>query len=793
MKVKDVWIATAAAAAGGAAAQYTSAPFQPFPDCVGGLLASNKVCDRSLSPSERAAALVAALNVTEKMANLVSNANGSARIGLPKYNWWSEALHGVAYAPGTQFRRGPGDFNSSTSFPMPLLLAASFDDSLIEKIGDVIGTESRAFGNGRWSGLDYWTPNVNPFKDPRWGRGSETPGEDILRIKRYAASMIKGLEGPHPEKERRVVSTCKHYAANDFEDWNGTSRHDFDARISAQDLAEYYLMPFQQCARDSRVGSIMCAYNAVNGVPSCANSYLLDTVLRKHWGWTGHNNYVTSDCEAVLDVSAGHKYARTNAEGTAMCFEAGTDTSCEYTPSSDIRGAYAQGLLREETMDRALLRLYEGLVRVGYFDGNSSAFSDISWADVNAPAAQDLSLQSAVEGIVMLKNDGTLPLPLGAKCSSKSKKRSSSGGPKLAMIGFWADAPEKLRGGYSGTAAYLRTPAYAARQMGLDVVTAGGPVLQGAAAAAADNWTAPALAAAEGADYIVYFGGLDETAAGENKDRWDVEWPGAQLALVKRLAALGKPLVVVQMGDQLDGTPLLANAGVGAVLWASWPGQDGGPAVMRLLSGAASPAGRLPVTQYPANYTRLVPMTEMALRPSTSGSRPGRTYRWYSTPVLPFGFGLHYTNFTPAVTVPPALAAASGVTTSSLLEACRDPHPERCALPPLRVAVANTGRRASDYVALAFVSGDYGPRPRPIKTLAAYARLRGVRAGGSAEADLAWTLGDIARHDEDGNTVLYPGTYKVQIDEPVLATAEFTIAGEPVVLDKWPALPTPPS
>jgi beta-D-xylosidase 4 len=219
---------------------------------------------------------------------------------------------------------------------MPLLMAAAFDDKLIEDIGTVIGIEGRAFGNAGWSGKDYWTPNVNPFRDPRWGRGSETPGEDVLRLKRYAASMIRGLEGPGPE--RRIVATCKHYAGNDFEDWKGATRHNFNAVITPQDLAEYYLAPFQQCARDSRVGSIMCAYNAVNGVPSCANSYLLQTVLREHWNWTEHDNYVTSDCEAVLDVSANHHYAKTNAEGTAMSFEAGTDTSCEYEGSSDIPG-----------------------------------------------------------------------------------------------------------------------------------------------------------------------------------------------------------------------------------------------------------------------------------------------------------------------------------------------------------------------------------------------------------------------------------------------------------------------
>ncbi|KAK3305651.1 glycoside hydrolase superfamily [Chaetomium strumarium] len=787
-------------------------PFQKYPDCVNGPLAANKVCDRTLSPAQRAAALVAAMTNEEKLQNLVSNSKGAPRLGLPAYNWWSEALHGVAYAPGTQFRKGPGSFNSSTSFPMPLLMAAAFDDDLIERIGTVIGIEGRAFGNAGFSGMDYWTPNVNPFKDPRWGRGSETPGEDVLRVKRYAASMIRGLEGPGPE--RRVVATCKHYAANDFEDWNGATRHDFNAVITPQDLTEYYLAPFQQCARDSRVGSIMCAYNAVNGVPSCANAYLLQTVLREHWNWTEHDNYVTSDCEAVLDVSANHHYAPTNAAGTAMCFEAGIDTSCEYTSSSDIPGASAQRLLTWSTVDRALRRLYQGLVRTGYFDGAESPHAALGWADVNTPESQRLALQAAVDGIVLLRNDGTLPLPVDGH-------NNLTRPPKVAMIGFWADAPEKLSGGYSGTPAFLRSPAFAARQAGWQVKTAGGPVLQGEGSAN-DSWTAPALDAARDAEYILYFGGLDTTAAGETKDRMTLDWPSAQLALIKRLSQLNKPLVVLQLGDQLDATPLLSLAGINALLWTNWPGQDGGTAIVQLLSGRKSPAGRLPVTQYPSNYTQLVPMTDMALRPS--GSSPGRTYRWYPTPVLPFGFGLHYTTFQARFlnnfsnsSFDPLLFPFSSqqndhkttikIHTRDLLRFCdnhnhHSPHNHKykdtCPLPPLHVGITNTGTRfTSDFVALAFLRGEFGPRPYPLKTLVAYSRVRDVKPMmmkgkeddhemGMAVAKLEWTLGDLARRNESGDLVLYPGRYEIVVDEPEQDSVAFEVVGEEVVLDVWP-------
>jgi beta-D-xylosidase 4 len=513
----------------------------------------------------------------------------------------------------------------------------------------------------------------------------------------------------------------------------------------------------------------MCSYNAVNGVPACADPYLLQTILREHWGWTADNGgYVTSDCEAVLDISANHHYAPTNAAGTAAAFNAGTDNSCEYEGSSDIPGAWASGALNESTVDRALLRLYEGLVRTGYFDGAAAEYASIGWSDVNTPAAQKLALQTAVDSIVLLKNDGTLPLNLRT-------------GSKVAMIGFWAADESKIQGGYSGTAPYLRTPVWAAKQLGYDVRNATGPVLQ--TNSAPDNWTIAALAAADGADYILYFGGQDTSVAAEGLDRTSLDWPAAQLTLLDKLSALGKPIVVVQLGDQLDNTPLLKNKAVNSVMWASWPGQEGGTAVMQLISGAKSPAGRLPVTQYPSAYTQLA-MTDMNLRPGIAN--PGRTYRWFSDAVQPFGYGLHYTNFSAS------FAGSKNATWSvrDLVKSCGEKHRDMCALPSLKVDVANKGSRTSDYVALAFVKSEAGPKPYPLKTLATYTRARDVAAGQTVTKELTWNLGNLARHDADGNTVLYPGTYTVVLDEPEQKdTFTITLTGCKAVLDKWPAPP----
>ncbi|KAF2014679.1 glycoside hydrolase family 3 protein [Aaosphaeria arxii CBS 175.79] len=716
------------------------------PDCINGPLKSNKICDVDADPTERAAALVAAMRQQEKLANL---------------NWWGEALHGVAGAPGIQFS---GEFKTATSFPMPLLMSAAFDDDLIHKVATIIGTEARAFGNGGKAPFDFWTPNINPFKDPRWGRGSETPGEDTTRIKGYVKSLISGLEGDDI-KERRIIATCKHFAANDLEDWKGTTRHNFNAEITQQDLAEYYLQPFQQCARDSKVGSFMCSYNSVNGVPACANTFLIGSVLRDHWKWDG-NNYITSDCEAVLDVSQNHHYASSNTEGTALTFNAEMDSSCEYSGSSDIPGAWSSGMLNETTVDRVLNRLYYGLVRAGYFDGSAAVYGKLGAADVNTKAAHQLARQAASDGIVMLKNDNTLPLSLGP-------------GAKVAMTGFWANGSSKLQGGYSGPAPFLHSPVHAAQHLGLSVKTSTGPILQ--RNTANDTWTTNALAAADGSEYILYFGGQDTSAAAEGLDRLSLTWPEAQVTLIHQLSALGKPLVVIQMGDMLDSTPLLAHKSVNSILWASWPGQDGGSAVMDIISGTKAVAGRLPLTQYPVNYTNL-PMTDMGLRPN--GSNPGRTYRWYPTPIRSFGYGLHYTSFNASFdSFTPSLSI------QHLLKDCLDDFLDRCALPPLSIKVSNAANRTSDFVVLVFIKSTNGPKPYPVKTLTAYHRIRNITPGQTADALLEWTLGSVARHDEKGNTVLYPGNYQILLDEPVQATLNFTLTGTEVVLDKWPNAP----
>ena len=662
-----------------------------------------------------------------------------------------------------------GQFSAATQFPQAITSAAAFDDPLIERIGIIISTEARAFANNGRAHLDFWTPNVNPFRDPRWGRGHETPGEDAFRNKKWAEAFVRGMQGTGPT--HRVIATCKHFAAYDLENSGSTTRFNFNAKVSTQDLAEYYLPPFQQCARDSKVGSIMCSYNAVNGVPACASSYLMDTILRKHWNWTDQNQYVVSDCDAVYylgNANGGHRYKSSYAAAIGASLEAGCDNMCWATSGTtpDPASAFNAKQFSQAALDKAMLRQMQGLVRAGYFDSSGSLYRNLGAADVNTQLARDTALLAAEEGIVLLKNDGTLPMSLNGS------------NLQVAMIGFWANAADKMLGGYSGSPPFNHDPVTAAKSMGITINYVNGPLSQSNAD------TSAAVNAAQKSSVVIFFGGIDNTVEKESQDRTGIAWPSGQLAMIQKLAGLGKPVIVVRMGTHVDDTPLLNLPNVKAILWAGYPGQDGGTAVMNIITGLASPAGRLPVTVYPSSYTNQAPYTNMALRPS--GSYPGRTYRWFKDAVFPFGHGLHYTRFTVSVSEFPATFSIS-----DLLASCNGAavYLDLCPFPSVPVTVTNTGSRTSDYVALGFLAGDFGPTPQPIRTLATYKRLFDIQPGQSQTTKLDWKLESLARVDQNGNRVLYPGTYTLLLDHPTLANITFTLTGEAAVLDKWPQPP----
>jgi len=761
-----------------------------YPDCVNGPLADNLVCNSQASEVDRAAALVSAFNITEKLSLLINDQPAIPRLGLDAYNFWSEALHGVAGSPGVNFSFTGGEFSYATSFPQPILTSAAFDDDLVLQIATIISTEARAYSNAGRTGLDFFTPNINGYRDPRWGRGQETPGEDVFRTSQYTKYLLQGLEGGINPPIKKVIATCKHFAAYDLEQNRDPSsviynRFGYNAVVNTQDLAEYYLPPFQQCARDSKVGSMMCSYNTLNGIPACSNKYLLQDIARDHWNWTDRHQYITTDCNAVVDIYANHNYTNTLAEATAISLIEGTDQICVVgnVNVSDQAGAYSQGLLTEDTIDLALIRQYEGLISAGYFD-QTSPYRNYSWADVNTPEAQALALKAAQMSIVMLKNDGSLPMSLTGK--------------KVALIGFWANGTNVLQGDYSGPAPYIHNPVYAAQQLGLDYIYANGPKSGVLNASIAD----PAMAAAKSADVILYFGGIDTSIEVEGLDRINVTWPTAQVEFIEQLTSLGKPLVISQLGTQVDDTAWLKSSAVNAILWAGYPSQSGGTALLDIITGAVAPAGRLPITQYPAGYVNQVTAVDQSLRPSNSS--PGRTYKWYDGAVLPFGYGLHYTEFNTKIsTVRPQTSSGRhrgwdetshhqggpSYEIGAFKDNCDAVYPDLETALTVDIAVENKGNVTSDFSALVFIAGEYGPKPYPIKELVGYKRFFAVGGGQSQKAQIPITLGSLARRDVKGRLVLYPGKYSLLLDVPTQAKYGFTLKGKPWVLDDFPQPP----
>ncbi len=732
-----------------------------YPDCTTGPLSQLAICDTTLDAHTRAKSLVNALTLVEKINNTGHEAAGSPRLGLPAYNWWNEALHGVAEKHGVSFEPD-GEFSYATSFPAPIVLGAAFNDDLVKTVAGIISTEARAFSNSDHAGLDYWTPNINPFKDPRWGRGQETPGEDPLHCSRYVKGFVGGLQGDDPQNPK-VVATCKHLAAYDLEDWGGVSRFEFDAQVTAVDLVEYYLPPFRTCAVDAKVGAFMCSYNALNGVPACADRYLLQTVLREHYGWEDPGHWVTGDCGAVERIQTYHHYVDSGPEAAAAALNAGVDLDCGTWLPTYLGEAQAQGLVSNETLDTALTRLYTSLVQLGYFDpADDQPLRSIGWEDVATSEAEKAAWTVATQGTVLLKNDDrTLPL-----------KHNGT----LALIGPYVNLTIELQSNYAGPAKHIPTMIEAAKQLGYTVLAAQGTEMD----STSEDGFEDALNIAAEADAVIFFGGIDNSIEEESLDRTSIDWPGNQQDLILQLAEVGKPLTVVQFGGgQVDDSQLLSADNVGAIVWVGYPSQAGGTAVFDILTGKVAPAGRLPVTQYPKEYVDEIPMTDMNLRPGTDN--PGRTYRWYDEAVLPFGYGLHYTTFN----VSWAKKDFGSYDSASLT---KGEQPHLNVVDTFSLAVTNTGGTVSDYVALIFASSaDAGPQPAPIKTLVGYTRASGIKPGETRKVDVEVTVAPLTRGRSDGGVVLYPGKYTLLVDvNEENPTSGFSIKGHPQVIERLP-------
>ncbi|XP_027345504.1 beta-xylosidase/alpha-L-arabinofuranosidase 2 [Abrus precatorius] len=590
-------------------------------------LAGFGFCDKSLGVDERVKDLVGRLTLQEKIGNLVNSALNVSRLGIPRYEWWSEALHGVSnVGPGTHFSNVvPG----ATSFPMPILIAASFNTSLFETIGRVVSTEARAMHNVGLAGLTYWSPNINIFRDPRWGRGQETPGEDPLLVSKYAAGYVKGLQETDdgdPNK-LKVAACCKHYTAYDLDSWKGVQRYSFNAVVSKQDLDDTFQPPFKSCVIDGNVASVMCSYNQVNGKPTCADPDLLKGVIRGQWKLNG---YIVSDCDSVEVLYNAQHYTKTPEEAAAKSILAGLDLNCGKYLGQYTEGAVKQGLIDEASINNAVSNNFATLMRLGFFDGDprKQPYGNLGPKDVCTPANQELAREAARQGIVLLKNSpGSLPL------NAKAIK-------SLAVIGPNANVTRNMIGNYEGIPCKYTSPLQGLTALVPTNYVAGCPDVHCSSAALDD-----AKKAATSADATVIIVGASQAIEAESLDRVNILLPGQQQLLVTEVANVSKgPVILVIMsGGGMDVSFAKTNTKITSIMWVGYPGEAGGAAIADVIFGFHNPSGRLPITWYPQSYVDKVPMTNMNMRPNPSTGYPGRSYRFYKgKTVFSFGDGLSY-------------------------------------------------------------------------------------------------------------------------------------------------------
>ncbi|KAE8009375.1 hypothetical protein FH972_005815 [Carpinus fangiana] len=669
-------------------------------------------CRVSLPIPERVKDLIGRLTLQEKVSLLVNNAAAVPRLSIKGYEWWSEALHGVSnVGPGTKFG---GDFPGATSFPQVITTAASFNASLWEAIGRVVSDEARAMYNGGKSGLTYWSPNVNVFRDPRWGRGQETPGEDPVVVGTYAASYVRGLQG-NDGNRLKVAACCKHFTAYDLDNWNGVDRFHFNAKVSKQDIEDTFDVPFKMCVKEGKVASVMCSYNQVNGVPTCADPNLLRKTVRGVWKLDG---YIVSDCDSVGVYYDQQHYTSTAEEAAADAIKAGLDLDCGPFLAAHTEDAVKRRLLKETDINGALVNTLNVQMRLGMFDGEPSAhpFGNLGPKDVCTPAHQELAFEAAKQGIVLLKNRGP-SLPLSARRHLT-----------VAVIGPNSNVTDTMIGNYAGVACGYTSPLQGIGRYARTIHQ------QGCAnvACAKDQLFGAAVDAARNADATVLVVGLDQSVEAEFRDRAGLLLPGRQQELVSKVAAASKgPTILVLMsGGPIDVAFAHNDPRISAIVWAGYPGQAGGAAIADILFGTSNPGGKLPMTWYPQEYLKNLPMTAMAMRPSQSNGYPGRSYRFYRGPVVyPFGHGMSYTKFVHTIARAPAVVAipldgrhARGNTTLSG-KAIRVTH-AKCNKISLGIdlQVKNTGSMDGSHTVLIFSSPPAG-HWAPHKQLVAFEKI----------------------------------------------------------------------
>jgi beta-glucosidase len=680
--------------------------------------------DPTLPLSERVSDLLGRLTPAEKAAQMLHEAPAVPRLGIPAYNWWNECLHGVARA------------GTATVFPQAIGLAASFNPKLLAEVAHAISDEARAKHHayaaegdyGYYKGLTYWSPNINIFRDPRWGRGHETYGECPFLTAKLGVSFVQGLQGNH-ERYLKLVATAKHLAVHSGPEG---LRHGFDARVSPKDLFETYLPAFWALVNDAQVASVMTAYNRVNGEPASASPTLLQRILRENWGFSG---YVVSDCWAIRDIHEQHQVTAGPVESAAAAVKAGCDLNCGCT-YEHLPAALEQGLLTEAELDVSVGRLFEARLRLGMFDPPERVpFASIPFEVVDSAEHRQLARRAARESLVLLKNDGILPLRPELK--------------SLAVIGPNASADQVLWGNYSGTASQTVTPLEGIRARlpaGAKLYYAEGCKAQGTElsnCAPHGNLT-EAVMLAKRADVSILVLGLNAQIEGEQGDagnseaagdKLDLGLTGLQQQLLEAVVAVGKPVVLVLIaGSALAVT--FAEERASAIVQAWYPGEEGGSALADVLFGDVSPAGRLPVT-FPRALSDVPAFEDYAMQ--------GRTYRYLAAePLFPFGFGLSYTRF----------QYSQLELSTTRAEVSQDLQIEVSA------TVTNTGARASDEVVQLYVKDLESSVVVPHHELRGVERLH-LAAGASQRVRFALSAKSLSLIDDAGDRLLEPGTFRI--------------------------------
>jgi beta-glucosidase len=680
--------------------------------------------DSNHSFADRAADLVSRMTLEEKVSQMQNVAPAIPRLGIPAYDWWNEGLHGVARA------------GQATVFPQAIGLAATFDTPLMHLVATAISDEARAKYNDfqrrgmheRYEGLTFWSPNINIFRDPRWGRGQETYGEDPFLTSRMGVAFVQGMQGDDPTY-RKLDATAKHYAVHSGPE---SERHRFDVHPSERDLYETYLPAFRALVQEAKVDAVMGAYNRVDGESASASPRLLQDILRRQWGFDG---YTVSDCDAVEDIYQHHKIVQTAEQAAALAVKNGMDLNCGTTFTA-LAQAVHDGLVAESDIDQALKKLMLARFRLGMFDPPDRVpWSHLPYSVNQSPQHDALARRAADESIVLLKNDGVLPLSANVR--------------RIAVIGPTADDIAPLLGNYHGTPKAPVTILQGIRQAAphAEVTYArGAELVEGFHDPNPAN-REKGLEAARNADVVIFVGGLTADLEGEEMkvnypgfaggDRTDLRLPATQQTLLEALQATGKPVVLVLA----TGSALAidwARQHVPAILVAWYPGQDGGTAVADALFGHTDPAGRLPITFYKADE-KLPAFDDYHME--------GRTYRYFKgEPLYPFGHGLSYTHFAYS----DLQLDRSNVHSGDHIK--------------ITLTVKNTGERAGDEVVQLYLQPLHAPHARVNKELRGFQRLH-LQAG--EEQTVTFDISpatDLTYYDDVHHAyAVDAGSYRVQI------------------------------